>query len=254
MAEWQDPQVFAFGLGIALLFVVLLVGSIIVITRSYIKRVVAEQRKFVKAKMEHQQELLWNSVRVQEKERNRIASDLHDELISKLTVLTYALQMKSDKVNPAELLGNSIAIARRITHDLRPPLLEQTTLCELIDDFMSPLKSAYVLDCHYSYCREVDLNAEVKLQLFRIVQEVINNALKHAKASTLFVRVHLFKESIALVVGDNGVGFDVDIQAKGLGLKNIELRAQLLKASWKFKSIKGRGSRFLLVFKIDAKS
>ena len=72
---------------------------------------------------------------------SRIASDLHDELISKLTVLTYALQTNNEKVKPVELLGDSIKIARRITHDLRPPMLEETTLDELVEDFILPLKN-----------------------------------------------------------------------------------------------------------------
>lgn len=252
MAEWQNPQVFALGLAVALLFVAFLVISIIVLTRSYVKRVVNEQKKFVQAKIEHQQQLLWNSVRAQEKERNRIASDLHDELISKLTVLSYALQMKSDKVNTTELLGNTITIARRITHDLRPPLLEQTPFNELVDDFISPLSSSYTIDCHYNHCSTLNLSAEIKLQLLRITQEVINNSLKHAKASKIFVRIHYFNKGIALAVGDDGAGFDTAILAKGLGLKNIELRAQLLKASWKFKSTIGKGSRFLLILNIDS--
>jgi two-component system NarL family sensor kinase len=252
MAEWQDPQMFAIGLSVTLLFVLILISSMILLTRIYIKRIVHEQEKFTKAKLEHQQSLLWNSVLVQEKERGRIASDLHDELISKLTVLTYALQTSNEKVKPVELLGDSIAIARRITHDLRPPLLDQTSLEELVDDFVLPLTNAYAIGCFFSpHHQHLEMKSEIKLQLFRIVQEVVNNVLKHAKATQISIRLRVSESLVALVIRDDGVGFNVDKNAKGLGLKNIELRSQLLNAKWRFKSKPGIGTAFQFLLMND---
>ena len=249
MAEWQDPQMFAVGLLIVLLFTVVLVVSMVLLTRKYIKRIIQEQEKFTQAKLEHQKSLLWNSVLVQEKERDRIASDLHDELISKLTVLTYALQTNNEKVKPVELLGDSIKIARRITHDLRPPMLEETTLDELVEDFILPLKSAYLINYHFHHQQHQALKTDVKLQLFRIVQEVVNNILKHAHASEISINLRVTDAIVALVIRDNGVGFDSTEKAKGLGLKNIEFRAQLLSAKSRFKSAPSRGATFQLLLK-----
>lgn len=253
MAEWQDPQMFAIGLSVTLLFVLILITSMVLLTRMYIKRIVYEQEKFTLAKMEHQHSLLWNSVLVQEKERDRIASDLHDELISKLTVLTYALQTSNEKVKPVELLGDSIAIARRITHDLRPPLLDQTSLEELVDDFVLPLTNAYKVDCVFSPLhQQQEMKPEIKLQLFRIVQEVVNNVLKHACATEISIGLRVSESVVALVIRDNGIGFDVAENAKGLGLKNIELRSQLLNAKWRFKSKPSIGTTFQFLLKNNA--
>lgn len=247
MAEWQDPQMFAVGLFIVLLFVAVLITSMVLLTRKYIKRIIHEQDKFTQARLEHQKSLLWNSVLVQEKERDRIASDLHDELISKLTVLTYALQTNNEKVKPVELLGDSIKIARRITHDLRPPMLEETTLEELVEDFILPLRNAYAIG-YYSRPRQHQaLKTDVKLQLFRIVQEVVNNILKHAHASEISIYLRITDSLVALAIRDNGVGFDVSEKAKGLGLKNIEFRAQLLSARSRFKSAPNNGTTFQLL-------
>nr|WP_320054579.1 ATP-binding protein [uncultured Acetobacteroides sp.] len=219
----------------------------VLLTRKYIKRIIHEQDKFTQAKLEHQKSLLWNSVLVQEKERDRIASDLHDELISKLTVLTYALQTNNEKVKPVELLGDSIKIARRITHDLRPPMLEETTMEELVEDFILPLKNAYAINCFFSHQQHQALKTDVKLQLFRVIQEVVNNILKHAHASQIDIFLRVTNTFVALVIRDNGVGFDVAEKAKGLGLKNIEFRAQLLNARSRFKSEPNNGTTFQLL-------
>lgn len=247
MEGWQNPQNFAIGLFIALLFVAALVLGVVLLMQAYSKRIMQEQEKLTQAKVEYQQSLLLNSVLAQEKERERIAKDLHDDLISKLTVLTYALQIENSKVKPVELLNESIKIARRITHDLTPPLLDQTSLKDLIDDFVAPLSQSYSIDCFYTNHHLRVLSSDVKLQLFRIVQEVINNMLKHAKASEIKINLRITNSAVSLVVGDNGVGFDTTLNAKGLGLKNIELRTQILKAHSKFKSRPEKGSTFLFL-------
>jgi two-component system NarL family sensor kinase len=244
MAGWQDPENFAIGLFVALLIVIFLVTSIVVLTRLYFNRIIQEQEKLTQAKIDHQQSLLWNSILIQEKERERIAADLHDGLISKLTVLMYALRTNNSQISPAELLDDSIKIAREITHDLSPPLLNQTSIQELIESFISPLSEAYTIDSYYGCFCDYELKNEIKLQLLRIVQEIINNILKHAKATRIIVRLKVAHNSIGLVIRDNGIGFDTTQDEHGLGMKNIELRSQLLNGKWRFKSTPNIGTVF----------
>jgi signal transduction histidine kinase len=244
MAEWQNPRYFAIALSIVLLIIFILVSGMILLTHLYIKRIVKEQEELSKAKEEHQQSLLLNSVLAQEKERERIATDLHDVLISKLTVITYAIQTNNEQIKPVELLKESIKIARGITHDLRPPLLDQTSLRELIEDFILPLESAYTISYFWSHWKEPYLESEIKLQLFRIVQESVNNIIKHAKATQIDIKLRITDHIIALYIHDNGIGFDTSVQAKGLGIKNIEVRSQLLKGNCRFKSNLNKGTTF----------
>lgn len=244
MAEWQDPENFAIGLFVVLLFVIFLVTSIVVLTRIYLKRMIQEQEHMARTRIEHQQSMMWNSLLVQEKERERIASDLHDELISRLTVLMYAIQTNNSQVKPVEVLQDSIKIAREITHDLCPPLLEQTSLPELIENFISPLARAFSIDYFSGIKPSGAIKNEIKLQLLRIVQEIINNILKHSKASKITIRLRFTQTSIALMIHDNGIGFDTSRQAQGLGLKNIELRSQLLNGTCRFKSKPNWGTTF----------
>lgn len=252
MAEWQNPENFAIGLSVVLLIIIFLVVSMVMLTRVYFRRIIQEQEHLAKAKIEHQQSLMWTSVLVQEKERERIASDLHDELISKLTVLMYALQTHNADINPSKVLQDSIRVARDITHDLCPPLLEQTSLAELIENFISPLAGAYIIDYSHRAYIGCELKNELKLQLLRIVQEIINNLLKHSKASTIVIRLRITVASIALVIRDNGIGFDTSLKANGLGMKNIELRSQLLNGQWRFKSKPNQGTTFQFYSKNDS--
>lgn len=251
MAGWQDPENFAIGLSIVLIVVIFLVVSMVVLTRIYFNRIIQEQEKLSQTEIKHQKSLLWNSVLVQEKERERIASDLHDGLISKLTVLKYALQTNNSQVKPVEILHDSIKIAREITHDLSPPLLGQISLEELVESFIAPLSEAYTIDSFYGYFSYCTLKNEIKLQLLRIVQEIINNILKHAKATKIVLRLRVTTTSIMLIIRDNGIGFDASQNTQGLGLKNIELRSQLLNARWRFKSKPNLGTTFQLYLKND---
>ena len=251
MAGWQDPENFAIGLFIAMMIVILMITGIVVITQVYFRRIIQEQEKLAKSKVEHQRELLWSSVLVQEKERERIAADLHDGLISKLTVLKYAIQTNNEKFKPAEMLQDSIKIAREITHDLSPPLLGELSFYELVESFVSPLSGAYTIENYYRHIGDYHHKNEIKLQLLRIVQEIVNNTLKHAKATKLEFLIRVTTTSTALIIRDNGVGFDVKLKANGLGLKNIELRSQLLNARSRFKSKPNFGSTFQLYLKHD---
>ena len=248
MEGWQNPQNFAIGLFIALLFVATLVVGVVLLMRAYTKRIMQEQEKLTQAKVEYQKSLLLNSVLAQEKERERIAKDLHDDLISKLTVLTYALQIENSKVKPVDLLNETIKIARRITHDLTPPLLEQTSLKDLVEDFVAPLSQSYKVNCFFGHHQLRVMASNDKLQLFRIVQEVINNMLKHAKATEISIQLRITGSIVALTIKDNGIGFDTSQQPKGLGIKNIELRTQILKGHSKFKSQPGKGTTFIFCY------
>jgi signal transduction histidine kinase len=248
MAEWQNPVFFAIVLAVAIVFVIVLVSSIVLFTRIYFKRIIEEKEKLTKAKEEHQRSLLRNSVLIQERERERIAKELHDGLVSKLTVIAIAMQTNNQRVNPIELLVDSIKMARGISHDLLPPLLEQQTLSELIEAFAAPLAQTYQLSFIWGKHKQNPiLETEIKLQMFRIVQEVINNVIKHAQATKLEIYLRPTEKFTSIRISDNGIGFNVNNGTKGLGFKNIELRSQLINANYKFKTKPGKGSTFVLI-------
>ena len=252
MAEWKNPETITLWLTAGILFIVVLLFSIIFFTRLYFKKIIAEQKKLASTKLNHQKELLEASVKIQEKERNRIASDLHDDLIGKLNVLLLSDYLDS-KSKGSTLLRTAIDTARRISHELSPPLLENINLSDLIINFLDPIQNRYRITFINSSPKYYFLTTEKKLQLFRIVQEVLNNTIKHANADSIFLHLRLSLKYSALLISDNGQGFNGKNSSNGLGLKNIESRSQILKAKFKYKPNNPTGVKFFLLFESDQK-
>lgn len=251
MKGWQDPESFAIWLGVVILVILILSVAIVLITKLYVRRIMWEQAEASKVKINYQRQLVDDSIVIQETERERIAADLHDELISKLNVVRMVLYNSKieSSMDPVKMLEDGISLSRRISHDLMPPLLEETEFIELFHDFVFPLKESHNLNFKV-YGDQKDVTCkDMKLQLFRICQEVINNIIRHAKATSLDVEIRFGLNNIFIRVTDDGVGFDVSGKSKGLGLKNIELRTQFIKGQFKFKSVLGVGTRFLLLLK-----
>jgi len=245
MAAWQNPENFALWLSFVFILLIALIVVFLYFTRLYFMRILKEQQKLQTAIVSHQQQLLEDSILVQERERNRIAADLHDDLISKLNISLLSLHTAPNLDDLSTMLQDSIVLARRISHDLSPPLLEQSSLYELLEEFVDPIKTQLHINLSYSLTTEETLANSTKLQIFRITQEVINNILKHAQASQLNIHLHLGKHYVGLKIIDNGIGFDLDKKSQGLGLKNITLRSQSLQGAFRFKSKPQKGSSFL---------
>jgi two-component system, NarL family, sensor kinase len=246
MADWQKPETLAIWLTIGVTLVLFLVLVLILFTRIYIKRILAEQSEKNRLKLDHQKELLKDSILVQERERNRIAADLHDGLIAKLNVLLLTIHSSETTEKSSELLRESIGVARRISHDLSPPLLGETGLADLISEFVSPLRKSMQVRYYLSEHVQESLNNDAKLQLLRVVQEIISNTIKHSHATMIDIHLRLTKGMLWLSIRDNGKGFDMTEKHKGLGQKNIEMRLQLLKGNYRLKSSIDKGTGYLI--------
>lgn len=246
MEEWQKSETIVLWLLIGVSFLVLLLIFIIVLTRMMFKKTIQRKAAEAQMKLDYQQSLLKATIKTQEKERKRIAADLHDALISKLTVL----QMKEENEESGLLIDESISIARRISHDLSPPLIEYASLTELINEALRPWKQRMEIDFHVDKRVNIDLTVDFKIQLIRVVQEILTNISKHAKAKELLVHLRQSPNGLALVIKDNGVGFSVEQKQKGLGLQNIATRVQYLDGVYKIKSKQGQGTSNLFFFNL----
>lgn len=248
MATWQDPKAFAIWLTIVLLIVIILIFCIIIFTRFYYKRLLQANNQLALAKLDYQKTLLQDSVSIQEQERKRVAMELHDNLISKLNTVLFAFRSQASHFSFEDLLEECVHTTRRISHDLSPPLLEENNIEELLGTILEPLKQVYAINYD---CRLIitSLPKENKLQVLRIAQEVVNNIVKHAQANAISMKVRLSKHYFAMIIQDDGIGFNTQVQSKGLGLKNIELRTQILKGIHRFSQKNKSGSSFILCFK-----
>lgn len=250
METWQKPEVFAIGLAIIFLVFIALTIFIIVVMRLYFKRLIHEQNQQMEMNIKHQKELLEKSVITQEKERKRIASELHDGVISKLNTIFMMLSTGANEAveTSANMLSESIQLTRKISHDLTPPMLEETDLQELISGFLHPLQNSYQIKFNKFIYNTNELMVEPKLQIFRIFQESVNNIMKHAEASQIIVDLKQTKNYLLLKVTDNGRGFDLEKQKNGLGLNNMLIRTQFLNGSYKAKSGINKGTSLIFGF------
>ncbi|MBL4705266.1 MAG: hypothetical protein JKY54_12145 [Flavobacteriales bacterium] len=247
MEEWQNPKTITLWIIIAAVFFLVLLAFIILLVRAFFQKVVKTKLAESKAKLTHQENLLDTIITTQEKERKRIAADLHDALIGKLTVVN--LQLEAIQNNESvDLINECINVARRISHDLSPPLLALTLVSDLIKEILDPWKNKIQIDYFFDVRKEESHSEEFKIQFIRIIQELITNIGKHANATEMKVHFRLSDAATIIKVIDNGVGFAPTNGHKGLGLKNIETRVNHLNGQYRMNSKINKGTSALFIF------
>lgn len=195
-------------------------------------------------------------MRFLEREKQKIASELHDDVASKLSIIRLRLcedPKRNDDI--ISLLDNAIHSVRHISHDLHKPFFKQISFLDAVRDFVLPLNDVIKVDirciCQPSY----RLKQKTKLNLFRIVQEVIHNILKHAQASCISIKLNATDTLFQLTIVDNGRGFlNKSIDKIGIGMETIKYRAKEIKANYKFISAKNKGTTFLISLPITNSS
>ncbi|WP_456437666.1 tetratricopeptide repeat-containing sensor histidine kinase [Psychroserpens sp.] len=185
----------------------------------------------------------------EEKERKRIAQDLHDGINGDLSVIKYKfssisqdrfISEEKEEFNKAiDMLDNSIEQVRHISHNLAPPTLQNFNLIEAIQQYCKKIASTNSLSIDFQNYGELNkLNKETETAIYRIVQEAINNIIKHSKATEALVQINSHQDNMAITIEDNGIGFNPKNNKAGLGLKNIQSRAEFLKSEFSIDSNK----------------
>ncbi len=202
-------------------------------------------------------ELMSALIEGQELERKRIARDLHDSLgqiIASAFMHCQLIQTKHRDVDfsvPIELLQNAITEYRSISHNLMPPNLDENGLIESLSKLCAQTAASTPYTVTFSVNKNEEKFApEIKRELFRIVQELIHNALKHAEGDTISVTLDIQDKIVVIDVEDNGKGVNIEEEmanAKGIGIKNINARMHVLNGSFEIDSEEGKGSRFRLI-------
>jgi signal transduction histidine kinase len=233
--------------------------GVVLMNQHFRKNLYRQMLEREELKNKYQRDLLHASIKVQEVERKRIAHDLHDEIGALLTTSrlyfnqlspTQAEEQKQQVSNKINLLFDEmIANIRRISHDLRPVVLENLGLVEGVYSLSEKLCEAGI-GFNFSHQFNVQLKKEVELNLFRIIQELIGNTLKHAHATHIFIEMKEEENKFYLHYKDNGIGFVPDSFKNGLGMKSIESRLDLIDGKMQFKQ-PYKGVYFLMEMEIQ---
>lgn len=248
-------------IAIAMTSVLLLGGAIILFVLYYQKRMVQEKLERQVMQTDFQKRMIEAALESQENERRRVAGDLHDSIGAmlstiRLSFLAFAKQnaSNSEVVNEnKKMIDDTIDSVRRISRDLMPSTLEKFGLSQAVKEMCDRFQSTAQLPILFIERGEGGLlDKKRELMVFRIIQELINNALKHSGASTIKVSFHNASQ-LTIIVEDDGVGFDLETHksdkthGKGLGLFNIENRARLANAELTFNSSPGKGTKTILI-------
>ena len=206
-------------------------------------------------------DLLRRTLRLQEDERRRIAAEIHDAVSPLITGALYqarALQM-SNGSTPHEELSDSLQSVNSLLEraseelhgvifDLRPPDLDDIGVVAAIEAFVSSIQRTG-LECRLEVVNEMPpLTPEVRLGLYRIVQEALHNIIRHAGADEAVVRLEAADHTLRVTIRDNGAGFDPEtaIRPNSLGLLSMRERAAAIGASFKIISRPGGGTAVII--------
>ncbi len=199
------------------------------------------------------------AVDAQEKERADIGKELHDNISQMLTSTKLFLDILKSKTDD-ELVDRSIKNINAIIQEVRslsrslvPSSIADLGLIASMLDLFENIRAASVIDVEFYPDDEIDqlLSPNSKLTLYRIVQEQINNIIKHSGAKQVFVELFSDQGNIELIIGDDGVGFDPETIKKGMGLQNMRSRAELLSGSINIISAPGKGSKIKVLLPIN---
>ena len=188
----------------------------------------------------------------QEKERTEIGKELHDNVNQILgasnlyinTAMTDEDSRQELLERSTELVSNAINEIRKISKSLITPGLREIGLIESIEDIIDDLKVAgdkLVIDLDLQNISEEQIEDRRKLTLFRIVQEQLNNIIKHARASRVLIRLSGEQDNIVLTISDNGVGFDLSRHRRGVGITNIISRVEMFNGWVDIQAAPGEG-------------
>ncbi|MDB5205029.1 MAG: hypothetical protein JWR72_104 [Flavisolibacter sp.] len=246
----------------------ILVGSAVIFLlisllsyRNYKHKQKLQQQKIDTLETEKQLTATEAVLKGEEQERTRLAKDLHDGLGGMLSGIKYSLNtmkrnliMTPDNVEAFErsmdMLDSSIKEMRRVAHNMMPEALVKFGLDTALKDFCNDIDQSGALQVNYQSIgmENVVVEQTTAITIYRIVQELINNTMKHAAAKTAIVQLTKSDGHLSITVEDDGKGFDTSMldKSRGIGWINIQNRVEFLQGTLDVKSGKEKGTSVLI--------
>ncbi len=195
----------------------------------------------------------------QDSERKRISRDLHDGVGQKLIAVKYKLALLALSNNPDQFkdinksLDNIIEEIRNITHNLSSQIVKELGLKVAINQVLEEAAGNLKADKSLLYqLNDEILNDYQKKMLYRIIQEVLSNAVKHSRATNLKITLRAINDQVYLMIEDNGKGFDLNQSDKnGIGIHNVRERVTILNGFLKIETAPKQGTVYKILFPPD---
>ncbi len=218
----------------------------------------------------HKQNFAIRIIEAQEEERKRLSRDIHDgpaQMLANVLLRAGLIEKifnqegKDFAIKELQHLRESVRSTlievRRVIFDLRPMDLDDLGVVPALKKYLS-IVNEYEEDVtveFHSFGKEERFQQNIEVAVFRLVQEAVMNALKHGKPNSISVKIEWLRDTLNVIVKDDGIGFDVnEVKEKSFGLIGMRERIDLLKGNMKINSIKGKGTMILfqLPLKIEA--
>ncbi len=219
--------------------------------------------------LQQAQEMALSIIKAQEEERKRIAREIHDGPAQSMANIVMRTEycIKLLDLSPEQVFGELLSLqnlvrlsltdVRKIIFDLRPMVLDDLGLAPAIKRYLSNYKEQYGLQVEFlCFGQQRRLDSSVEVALFRIVQELVSNVHKHARAKNAFVKIELLRKKINVHVKDDGIGFDLeqvmsDKDREGYGLIGMRERVQLLSGDINIVTAPGQGASINLTIPLE---
>ena len=253
-AEVAFSQLLYGGIG----FMLLAGGALLLFLFTYQKRLLQQQLQLRTTEAAHQQQQLTAVIEAQERERERIGRDLHDGIGSTIAMAKMLVnRLESNPTAPdaahllalvKETMSAAVQDVRSVSHSLYPTVLDRFGLADALQHLVDVCNETATLAIELTVDYAHPLALAQELALYRICQELMHNALKHAHgATTLAVKLHQTPTLLTLTVADNGCGFVQQAPGEGtstagIGLRSIDVRVKMLQARLRHDAGPDRGT------------
>lgn len=235
--------------------VMMMAFAVVFFVLLYKRRVLENELQIKALETEHQQEMLNATLRSQEAERNRLGSELHDSVGATLSSIKMNIQVSIDQETTSHLspmldfLNDAIIQVRDISHQMMPIVLKKYGLQKALENLFEKASNEK-LQTHIESWDELLLTPENQMMFYRIVQELMNNSLKHSSATSLSISGVQQNGHYVFSYKDNGSGYPEAVlrKSEGMGLYNILNRAQALQATVDLSNDENGGAVTKLVF------
>jgi signal transduction histidine kinase len=232
---------------------------IIIFIFTYQRKMVKKQLEFDAIEAQYQRDLFNSVMQAKEQEKKRMSEELHDDIGSRLNALRMMLK-KKELVDLKEIDEQLILISKRVrvlSNELIPSTLQATGLMRSLRELISGIDRTGVFSasCQIEVLDKVRYTDEINLSIYRIIQELVNNIIKHASATAVQLSAHKSSEELIIELVDNGSGFqptrdDLTSKQDNLGLKNIASRSQYIDARIQFELIQPKGTKVKIRLKL----
>lgn len=213
-------------------------------------------------KIRHREHIMSATMEAEDRARRRISNDIHDGLQQTLTIVSMHLEhvkkelikLSPDTTTHFDTAWNALQIAitesRSIAHELMPKAIEDYGLVQAVESMLNMIRSSSGIEIHYYTNLEANrLEFKKEVSLYRIVQESVQNIIKHAKATEVSISLIRHQNLVQLMVEDNGLGFrysDNSLAARGLGIMSMRNRASSIGGTFHIESQPGKGTTLVV--------